>query len=186
MAELTDDLLEHAAVVKRQSDTLIEALESALRAIEERSPSLREEEPGAEPAEEEEIAAEEEPVGPEEEEEKLERAEPAADVGEGADDPLGKLRKRIRELRALGTPEAAEGGAETEGPEAGPERPAPERPERRRLPSAAAAEAARLLATQMAVAGSTREEIEARLRDEFGIVDAGSILDSVPDVESDS
>ncbi|HYH60774.1 MAG TPA: hypothetical protein VD766_02810 [Solirubrobacterales bacterium] len=34
----------------------------------------------------------------------------------------------------------------------------------------------RLLATQMAVAGSTREEIEARLRDEFQVSDTSSVL----------
>jgi hypothetical protein len=36
-----------------------------------------------------------------------------------------------------------------------------------------------LLAAQMAVAGSSREEIETRLRDEFGIQDAGPILDGI-------
>jgi hypothetical protein len=38
---------------------------------------------------------------------------------------------------------------------------------------------ARLLATQMAVAGSSRGEIEARLRTEFGIEDAGPMLDAI-------
>lgn len=37
----------------------------------------------------------------------------------------------------------------------------------------------RLLATQMAVAGSTREEIETRLQDEFGVKDASQILGSL-------
>ena len=37
----------------------------------------------------------------------------------------------------------------------------------------------RLLATQMAVAGSTRAEIEARLVEEFGVKDADAILGSV-------
>jgi hypothetical protein len=37
----------------------------------------------------------------------------------------------------------------------------------------------RLLATQMAVAGSSREEIEARLRSEFGVVDTNSVLAEV-------
>ena len=46
-------------------------------------------------------------------------------------------------------------------------------------PSARAAtsvDGLRLLATQMAVAGSTREEIEARLRDEFQVSDASTVL----------
>ncbi|MGC1166254.1 MAG: hypothetical protein WA862_09095, partial [Solirubrobacterales bacterium] len=38
---------------------------------------------------------------------------------------------------------------------------------------------ARLLATQMAVSGSSREEIEARLRNGFEIEDAASILDAI-------
>ncbi len=38
---------------------------------------------------------------------------------------------------------------------------------------------ARLLATQMAVSGSSREEIEARLRDGFEIEDTASILDAI-------
>jgi hypothetical protein len=38
---------------------------------------------------------------------------------------------------------------------------------------------ARLLATQMAVCGSSREEIEARLRSEFEIEDTSEILDAI-------
>jgi hypothetical protein len=40
-------------------------------------------------------------------------------------------------------------------------------------------EGAQLLATQMAVAGSTREEIASRLRNDFGVGDAESMLDSI-------
>ena len=39
--------------------------------------------------------------------------------------------------------------------------------------------AARLLATQMAVSGSSREEIEMRLRNGFEIEDTGEILDAI-------
>ena len=39
--------------------------------------------------------------------------------------------------------------------------------------------AARLLATQMAVSGSSRKEIEMRLRSGFEIEDAGEILDAI-------
>lgn len=39
--------------------------------------------------------------------------------------------------------------------------------------------AARLLATQMAVSGADRAEIEARLRDGFEIEDTGEILDAI-------
>ena len=51
--------------------------------------------------------------------------------------------------------------------------PAPESPQ------ADDAAAARLLATQMAVSGSSREEIEQRLRNRFEIEDATPILDAI-------
>jgi hypothetical protein len=41
-------------------------------------------------------------------------------------------------------------------------------------------EGLRLLATQMAVAGSTHDEIETRLRDEFGVEDASALLGEAP------
>ena len=63
------------------------------------------------------------------------------------------------------------------GPEPAAEdslRPAPEAP--RRSENAAGA---RLLATQMAVSGSSRKEIEGRLRSGFEIEDTGAILDAI-------
>jgi vacuolar-type H+-ATPase subunit H len=44
---------------------------------------------------------------------------------------------------------------------------------------------ARLLATQMAVSGSSREEIESRLRNGFEIDDTGAILDAILGPEDD-
>ena len=41
------------------------------------------------------------------------------------------------------------------------------------------AAAARLLATQMAVSGSSRKEIEGRLKSGFEIEDTGEILDAI-------
>jgi hypothetical protein len=55
-------------------------------------------------------------------------------------------------------------------------------PEPRALRSASepgTAAGARLLATQMAVSGNSREEIEARLRNGFDIEDTASILDAI-------
>lgn len=46
-------------------------------------------------------------------------------------------------------------------------------------PSHGSAAGARLLATQMAVSGSSREEIAARLRNGFEIEDTASILDAI-------
>ena len=40
-------------------------------------------------------------------------------------------------------------------------------------------EGVRLIATQMAIAGSSRSEIERRLRTEFGINDAARALDEI-------
>jgi vacuolar-type H+-ATPase subunit H len=48
-----------------------------------------------------------------------------------------------------------------------------------RAPSRGSSAGARLLATQMAVSGSSREEIESRLRSGFEIEDTGSILDAI-------
>jgi hypothetical protein len=45
--------------------------------------------------------------------------------------------------------------------------------------SAGPSAGARLLATQMAVAGSSRDEIEQRLRSEFGIEEPGPMLDAI-------
>jgi hypothetical protein len=60
----------------------------------------------------------------------------------------------------------------------------PAAPSLTELPSGAGdgdggAAGARLLATQMAVSGSSREEIEARLRNGFEIEDTASILDAI-------
>jgi hypothetical protein len=75
---------------------------------------------------------------------------------------------------------------ETEAPPPQPPglgEPAPARPSFARRPgqgtTAGGSSAARLLATQMAVAGSSRSEIEIRLRNEFGIDDAGPMLDVI-------
>ena len=46
-----------------------------------------------------------------------------------------------------------------------------------RRPPEAVSNGARLLATRMAVAGSSRDRIAARLQDEFGIEDPDAILD---------
>jgi len=65
-------------------------------------------------------------------------------------------------LRAVDSPAAPEGTAGGRAPAAN-----------------GGSAAARLLATQMAVSGSSRREIEARLRDGFEIEDTGEILDAI-------
>jgi cell division septum initiation protein DivIVA len=65
-------------------------------------------------------------------------------------------------LRAVDSPPAPQGAAGARSP----------------APNGGSA-AARLLATQMAVSGSSRGEIEARLRDGFEIEDTSEILDAI-------
>ena len=47
------------------------------------------------------------------------------------------------------------------------------------VPTTSTSEGVRLIATQMAIAGSTRGEIERRLRIQFGVNDAGQALDEI-------
>lgn len=78
-------------------------------------------------------------------------------------------------------------GAVTRDGEGGPDEPAPPRlaavEHLRPAPGPTSGEGsgagARLLATQMAVSGSSREEIAQRLRNEFGIEDTRPILDAI-------
>jgi hypothetical protein len=54
---------------------------------------------------------------------------------------------------------------------------APSSNHRPRRPAGSVSDGARLLAAQMAVAGSSRDGIASRLREEFGIEDPSAILD---------
>lgn len=73
------------------------------------------------------------------------------------------------------TPAPTPAARPTPDPEPAPLEPAPIEPlEPRDSPAGA-----RLLATQMAVSGSSREEIEARLRSGFEIEDTAAILDAI-------
>jgi cell division septum initiation protein DivIVA len=97
---------------------------------------------------------------------------------------LEEAKQRIDPEQPDGVDETVSGAAQPaplrEAPRlravAHPEQPAP-------APEADAA-GARLLATQMAVSGSSREEIEQRLRNRFEIVDTTPILDAILGPES--
>lgn len=201
VAELTDGLLEQAATIKRQSDALAEALDAALAELELGAAADEQAEPpapeqpvgasGAMPEEvgvgepepapspersaERDLQATEPPVAPPAETGPARRPERGERRG-GAQsperlDPLEALRERIAgSMRSRTAPAAPRREGERRGEP--PVAPGPRG-------GGGAADGARLLATQMAVAGSSREEIEARLRDEFGIDDAGAILDGV-------
>jgi hypothetical protein len=110
---------------------------------------------------------------------------------------------RLSGMLARATKVSARSGAPTPGPTPIPDRPAPEvfkaairngsasakpRPERaparprldrRRSPGQSTPEGVRLAATQMAVAGSSRSEIERVLRLQFGVRDADAALDEI-------
>ena len=111
------------------------------------------------------------------------------------DDAAQQARRHVEEAQAQANRLAAERlralADELDPPVAAAPAP-PERPERRLQPveeirpeSPAApprrsgSAGARLLATQLAVSGSSREEIEARLRSGFEIEDTSEILDAI-------
>jgi cell division septum initiation protein DivIVA len=100
-----------------------------------------------------------------------------------------RMQTALEEAKLRIDPERpAQGRGDPPAPEVGP--PSPEVPRLRAVaqseepaPAPAAkqpdAAGARLLATQMAVSGSSREEIEQRLRNRFEIEDATPILDAI-------
>jgi cell division septum initiation protein DivIVA len=61
----------------------------------------------------------------------------------------------------------------------------PPAPEEQLTPRRSASAGARLLATQMAISGASRGEIEERLRNGFDIVDTGEILEAILGPEED-
>jgi phosphate uptake regulator len=89
---------------------------------------------------------------------------------EAADDRADRLvAERLRAIADELDPPAA-GKPHLKPVEAGAEQPSKRR---------SSASGARLLATQMAVSGSTREEIDQRLRSSFEIGDTSEILDAI-------
>jgi hypothetical protein len=84
------------------------------------------------------------------------------------------VAERLRELADELDPPTAPRESHLKPVEAAPEPPSEPAPSPR-----AASAGARLLATQMAVSGSSREEIEQRLRSGFEIEDTSEILDAI-------
>lgn len=96
----------------------------------------------------------------------LEEAKAKAEGGgrlEPGGQPESEPARRTPRLRAVASEDSPEGGSGKPASEG-----------RRSDPAGA-----RLLATQLAVQGSSREEIEQRLRNGFEIEDAGAILDAI-------
>jgi vacuolar-type H+-ATPase subunit H len=156
MSDLTETLIRQAELVKRQSDELLTALDSARGELASRvgqELSVGSPEPAPEPPPPA-------PVPPE-----MPQQAPR----------VPHLQPVESERPGLQAVEPGLGPAPEPPPAPTPAPPPVNQPGR----GPAASDGARLLAAQMAVAGSTRDEIETRLRDEFGIQDAAPILDGI-------
>lgn len=180
----TDAMMAHANEVSQRAQALLEALDAATRELgtkpdfddvpgetgDPSSPADAEARPDPEPGENAEV---------------MEKGqnEPESDAEPGSGEtperePLRSLRERFNRIgRPPKTATRAEPGeAVTERADAssGRTRLRPSSPV-----AGKASQGAVLLATQMAVAGGNREQIEARLRNDFGIEDPGPILDGL-------
>jgi len=161
MSDLTDTLIRQAEMVKRQSDDLLAALDTArselaTRIGQELSPGR----PGP---------AAQAPPGQAGEPSRVSHLQPV-DSG----------RPDLQAVAPAGQPQAVPQPPPAPAPQQGSPPPPPPQPLAQPASGeTSASDGARLLAAQMAVAGSSRQEIEARLRDEFGIEDARPILDGI-------
>lgn len=181
---LTDDLIARAEAVRRQSDELLRALENARRAIDDAlrvgpasvgpgtgatagAPSIWQAPPAPQP-----------PYA----QQPLQRYPSQPQT---APPPAPSLRDASWQPQGAGAPPPQPGPPpqEVPPPSARPFGPPKAVPQGAYAPAGREprqpSEGARLLATQMAVAGSTRAEIEGRLQHEFDIRDTAPILDAI-------
>jgi hypothetical protein len=181
LSQLTDNLIDRAQAVAKQSDHLLTTLDETGRRILEtggRSPEallLRNPEPAADEEHETNLDStrQEEEQRHSPEEAKVDAGRPKPEVPQWGP-PATKPEDRKEEA----PPDSP--GPEPDGPskmpsasESGNDQPRPGRND------SGVSEGARLLATQMAVAGSTRDGVAKRLREEFGILDPTAILDEI-------
>src|SRR2546423_1862863 len=175
MSDLTDTLVRQAELVRRQSDDLLATLDSARGELANRIG--QELSGGTSPLAQAPGTPEEPPT--------QEHAGPQQSPRVPHLQPVESERPDLQAVQSPPKPEQQQsGGPPSEVPPAatppqssGPAAPPPPTAPASGPPGGAPSDGARLLAAQMAVAGSSRQEIEARLRDEFGIQDAGPILD---------
>lgn len=158
MSDLTDTLIRQAEMVKRQSDDLLAALDSARSELSSRIGQELSSGGGQPPA-----------IG-----------QPAEASRVPHLQPVESARPGLQAVAPAAEPQAAPQPppAPAQQPSAAPP-PPPQPIGQQAAGGAPASDGARLLAAQMAVAGSSRQEIEGRLRDEFGIEDASPILDGI-------
>jgi hypothetical protein len=167
MSDLTDTLIRQAEMVRRQSDELLAALDSARGELASRIgqelTSATAAPAGVPPA-----TTQDQP--------------PAQAPRVPHLQPVESERPDLQAVEPAAAPELTPHEQPPESPPPAPQDTAPAAPPPPSGAQSAAtipSDGARLLAAQMAVAGSSREEIETRLRDEFGIQDAGPILDGI-------
>ena len=208
MSALSDSLLEQATTVKRQADVVIEALDRVIATLEEERDRPARPQP-ATPAGPAQAArppagrarpppparrsprppaaagpppppAQPRPPAPASPPRPTPPPQPAAPDSEFRRRALDAVRARMAHSAE---PQAPSPPPATPRPPAPAPTPAPRAQDPQRPPrkpvSEGTAEGARILATQMAVAGSTRAEILVRLRKEFGIEDPEPIVDGV-------
>jgi hypothetical protein len=194
MSDLTETLVRQAELVRRQSDELLSALDAARSELAGRIG--QELSPGPQAvsgpvALEGQAGGEAQQAGPPPQDVPPQQAEqppaggppPAGPPPEAAGQrvphlqPVESERPDLQAVESSDEPETAQHPV-SEAPSAPPP-PRPIKPSAPPSSGAAVSDGARLLAAQMAVAGSSREEIANRLRDEFGIQDAGPILDGI-------
>jgi translation initiation factor IF-2 len=188
---LTDTMLSHARSVNARADDLLKAIDEAMADLENligsgsaRGESGESGESGKSPlatapasssSETGSAAGPAEPAaGP---------AEPAAERPAARDaEPLRALRERLSQIgrppRQVQRPAASAPARQPSTPDP-PAATPPTAGRSAKSSGAGPSEGAILLATQMAVAGGSREQIEERLRNDFGIEDPGSILDGL-------
>jgi hypothetical protein len=170
MSHLTDALIQRARAVAQQSDQLLAALEDAGRRVIGNSTPPQGQAPPPPPA--------------------PQAAPPAVQPSAPAPPPPPAAAPPAPEPPPPPPPAPAPPPPPPppQPQAAPPPPPPPPQPEQRPeppppTPAPAAANQvpaeARLLATQMAVAGSSREDIVSRLRDEYGVTDVGPLLEEI-------
>lgn len=171
---LTDDLIDRVEAVKQQSDDLLRALEEARRAVEGALPRQQPAEPQVEqqPHYSPPTLVEE----PRQSDRWAEPRQPPQPQHYEPPPPQPPPEQPPPQQQVPWPPQHHQ-------PPPPPQQPSQPPPPQHHQPppsrSGPPSEGARLLATQMAVAGSDRAEIESRLQHEFGIGETGPILDSI-------
>jgi hypothetical protein len=189
LSALTDTLMNRARAVAQQSDELLAALDDAGRRL------LNTARPGGNAGSPDPYATGQEPLqgAPPPIPPAAPAAQPAPQVQQPPPPPPPPPAAPVPQAAPPPVPppvQAPPQGPPQMPPQAQPPPPPPPVPQQAPPAPLAAApppgrndsrvsEGARLLATQMAVAGSTRDEIAWRLREEFAIHDATAILDEI-------